>query len=239
MISKATKILLVLALNLFALSSQATVIQFDADELPTESVVPILDSNMAVKNKAIPLAGRLEVGLFTASVIDEMFFNNSLWGFEAFYSFSEDKAWGLKYADRMSGLSSYSDQFQSTSAKPSFSKAPAPSSILTASYRWTFLYGKMSLSKSMVLPTMFATEVDAGANKVGGQSLPYTSFGITHKLFFKKHVGVGLSYRLLLYQTLDPVSVDLGSAAPTPSESDFSKKIQLSQSLDIALSYLF
>ncbi|WP_374073656.1 outer membrane beta-barrel domain-containing protein [Bdellovibrio bacteriovorus] len=239
MISKGTKRFILLATFFIACGGQAEVIQIEADELPTESVIPLLDSNMAVKNRSIPFTGRLELGFMTGTVIDEMFFNNTLWGIQLFYYFNEDSAWGLKYADRLKGLSSYSEQFQSTSAQLDFQKAPSPSTVIAASYRWSFLYGKMSLSKETVVPTVFSIEADLGVHKIGTQNLPWTSAGISHKVFVKKHIGVGLSYRLLLYQTLDPVSADVGSAAPTPSESDFDKKIQISQSLDVAVTYLF
>lgn len=239
MILKGTKRFILLSIIFATLASRAEVIQIEADELPAESVIPILDSNMAVKNRSIPFSGRLEIGVMTGSVIDEMFFNNTLWGLQLFYYYNEDSAWGIKYANRLNGISSYSEQFQNTSAQLDFQKAPTPSTIMTASYRWSFLYGKMSVSKDTVVPTVLSTETDIGVHKMGSQNLPWTSFGISHKVFIKKHVGIGLSYRLLIYQTLDPASADLGSSAPTPSESDFDKKIQISQSLDAALTYIF
>ncbi len=239
MILKVIKNFLLLIFFLFPLISPAEVLQFETEELPAESVVPQLDSSMAVKSKIVPLAGRLEMGFILGSIIDEMFFANTLLGLQVFYYVTEDSAWGVTYLDHMKGLSTYSEQFGQTSAKVDFNKAPAPTTVLTGSYRWSFLYGKMSFSKNLVLPTVISMEADAGVSKVGSQSLPFTSAGITHKLLPKKNLGIALSYRILLYQTLDPASVDLGEAATVPAESDFAKKIQVGQSLDLTLSYLF
>ncbi|WP_413612313.1 outer membrane beta-barrel domain-containing protein [Bdellovibrio sp. HCB-110] len=194
---------------------------------------------MAVKNRVIPFAHRLEVGLLIGTVIDEMFFNSSFWGFQSYYNLNEDIALGIKYAERASGLSSYSEQFYNTSAQVDFNKAPGPGSIIMASCRWSFLYGKMSFSKNYVFPTTFAAEVDGGVNRMGDETMPYASAGLTHKVFFKKHLGIGASYRLLFYQTLDTVSTDLGSSAPTPAGTDFEKKIQVSQSLELGFTFLF
>lgn len=239
MTSKANKISLLLGITLFSLLSHAAVIEFEADEIPSESVMPVLDSTLAVKNKLVPLKGRAEVGLLSGTVIDEMFFNNVIWGVQLFYNMDNDTAVGLKYTDHLKGLSSYADQFRNTSKQLDFNKAPAPSTLISGSYRWTFLYGKISLSKNMVIPTLFSTETDLGLLQVGQENLPYAAIGITHKFYIKQHWGVGLSYRLLAYQTLNPVSVNIGSSAPAPSESAFTKKVQLSQSLDLTLSFLF
>lgn len=159
------------------------------------------------------------------------------WVSRFFYSTSEEVAFGLKYYERMSGLSTYSDQFKSTSPNPDLGKAPAPTNIVAGSYRWTFLYGKLSFSKNIVLPTAISTEFDLGVNKVGSENMPLSAIGLTHKIFMKKRLGLGFSYRLIVHQTIDAVSANLTGS--TPAESDFSKKIQLSQSFDLGLSYLF
>lgn len=239
MISMTNKLAIIFSIVFLAYSAQAAVIEFEADEIPSESVLPVLDSNMAVKKKQIPLNGRLELGFLYGSVIDEMFYNNLIWGLQFLYNIDDESAVGLKYGDHLNGKSSYAEQFESTSARLNFDKAPAPGRFITASYRWTFLYGKMSLSKNLVLPTLFSTESDLGILQVGGQNLPYGAVGVTHKMVIKKQWGIGLSYRLLVYQTLNPVSVSIRNSSPTPQESDFEKKLQISQSLDLALSYLF
>lgn len=226
---------------------QAQTLEFDPDELPAESVVPKLDSNMAVKNKSIPLKERLEFGFTYGFIIDEMFFNNNMAGVQAYYNLNDEQALGLKYSSRMSGLSDYSQQFESSSVY--INRAPVPTAIVAANYRWSFLYGKVSFSKEMVLPTLFSTEFELGTNKIGTQTLPYSSVGVTQKLYMKKAFGLGLTYRLLVYQTVDPVSTHVGNCSPSgtptcntpvyPNESDFSKKIQISQSLELGFSYLF
>ncbi|MGZ3769464.1 MAG: outer membrane beta-barrel domain-containing protein [Bdellovibrio sp.] len=238
MISKANKLIFLVTVFL-SLSGNAAVIEFAEDEIPSESVVPVLDSNLAVKNKLIQLKGRGEIGLLGGTVIDEMFYNNTIYGVQFYYNVDSENAFGVKYLDRSKGLSEYSDQFKNSQKHLDFNKAPAPGSILAATYRWSFLYGKISLSKNIVIPTVFSTETDLGINKDGQQNLPYGSLGITHKVYIKQNWGIGVSYRILVYQILNPVSANIGSSGPALSESDFSKKIQISQSIDLALSYLF
>ncbi|AHZ83945.1 outer membrane beta-barrel domain-containing protein [Bdellovibrio bacteriovorus] len=239
MTSKAIKLLsLLFCLLLLGRSLEAATIEFSEEELPSESVVPVLDSPLAVKNKLVKPKGRLELGVNAGYIIDEMFFNNVLWGTSVFYHSSDYKAWGIKYLGRMTGLSTYSEQFEGTSQGLDFNKAPAPGAMLLGSYRWTFLYGKLSFSKDLVLPTQFSLEFDLGVQQSGQQNLPLTAAAISHRLYMKRQFALAATYRLLLYQMLDPVSADIGTGT-TPSESDFSKKIQISQGLELGLSYLF
>jgi len=239
MISKVTNLIVVLLIATFSVATFATSVEFAQDDLPTESVIPVLDSNMAVKKKLIPFSHRFELGLTYGSIIDEMFFNNTLLGIQASYYLSEDQGLGIKYQSRMSGLSTYSDQFSQSSQHLQFSEAPEPTTIITANYHWTFLYGKVSFGKTTILPTTLYLDADLGMNKFGGQDLPYSAIGMGQKFFIQKHWGVFLTYRIMLYQIIDPVSAKISSSAPTPSESDFDKKIQVSQGIDLGLSYLF
>lgn len=240
MTSKPNKLLAVLALSILPALSSAAMIEFAPDELPAETVVPVLDSNMAVKSKLIPLNRRFELGFTYSSIIDEMFFNNSLMGIEGNFYITEATGIGLKYLTRGSGLSTYSDQFSQTSQQLDFTVAPAPTTIMAATYRWVFLYGKVSFSKDLVLPTSIHLDLDLGLNTYGDQNLPYSSIGVGQRLYWKKHWGVLLAYRFLIHQVVDPISTNIGNTAPTtPTESDFTKKIQFSQGIDLGLSYLF
>lgn len=236
---KATRVLIGVFIVLVSLRGFAEVIQFAPDELAAETVVPLLDTGVAVKNRLVPYKGRFEAEFVASSMIDEMFFNNTLLGVQLLYHINDVQGVGLRYLSHMSGTSSYADQFKETPQQVDLSKAPSPKSILTAAYRWSFLYGKVSMTKNHVLPTVFSLEAEAGVNKVGSQMLPLTSLGMTQKVFFMRHLGVGFSYRLFLYQTVDPVSTAIGSTAPNPKESDFDKKLQISQGIDLSFSYLF
>lgn len=226
---------LILGSNSKALA--AAPLTIEEEDLPAESVVPRLDSNMAVKNRLVPLDGRLEIGGSYGDIIDEMFYDSTLLGFQAFYHVTDDTAWGLRYLNRSTGLGTYGEQFTSQSGTD-FSKSPAPGAIIAGIYRWSFLYGKMSFSKDLVFPTIFSLEGDVGINKIGTQNLPYTAIGVSHKLMMKRHFGLSLSYRWLLYQTINPVSSNIRPGS-NPSESDFSKKLQISQTIDIGMSWLF
>lgn len=215
-----------------------TIDELDADNLPTESVVPSVDSNLVVRNRLVSFAKRWDLNLSYGLVIDEMFFDNKFFSLATYYNFTEDTAFGIKYLSRSAGQSDYAKQFAQTLSNVNLSKSPAPSSLTALSYRYSFLYGKVSFSRDLVLPMSLDTQVDAGMHKVGTQSLPYTAAGVSQKFFLGKNWGIGLTYKIMFYQTVDPVSAFVGTGFQ-PNESDFTKKLQISQAFGLDLSYLF
>ncbi len=98
----------------YAQETITTIDELDADNLPTESVLPIVDSDIVVRNRKVAFAKRVDVSISTGLVIDEMFFDNKFFSFAAFYNTSDDVAYGLKYLSRVAGESDYSKQFSQT-----------------------------------------------------------------------------------------------------------------------------
>jgi outer membrane beta-barrel protein len=234
---KVGKLFLLVSL-LFCTSVKAEEIKFSEDVLPTESVMPRLDSADAVRNRLLNHKGRFEIGLDYLWAIDELFFNTTLYGFQAYYHLNNDIGVGLKYYQYASGLNDYGNQFEQSSTLK-FSRAPAPTSIMAVSLLNRILYGKISVTKETILPFIVNLEYDLGFNKYGSKNLIYGAIGLSHKLYFKNNVGFGLTYHLQVHEVPNPVSIDIRSAAPVPNESDFSKKMQISQSIALGVSYLF
>lgn len=234
---KAVNLLLVSFL-IFGSVLKAEEIKFSDEVLPTESVMPKLDSVDAVRNRMLNHKGRFEVGLDYLWAIDELFYNTSLLGFQAYYHVSNDIGWGLKYYQRGSGTNEYGQQFDAES-NIKFDRAPAPKSIVAVSFLNRIMYGKISATKETILPFIVNLEYDIGLNKYGSKNLFYSAIGIGHKLYFKKQIGVGLTYHIQFHEILDPVSTSIKESSPPAAESDFSKKMQISQTIALGVTYLF
>ncbi|MFZ3231796.1 MAG: outer membrane beta-barrel domain-containing protein [Pseudobdellovibrio sp.] len=217
---------------------QAEEITFNEDVLPTESVMPKLDSNDAVRKRLLNHKSRFEVGVDYLWAIDELFFNTSLFGFQAYYHANNDIGYGFKYYQYSAGTNDYGKQFDQA-AQLKFERAPAPKSIIALSMLNRIMYGKISMSKDKVLPFMVNLEYDLGVNKYGSKSLFYSSIGIEHKVYFKDNIGVGLMYQVHIHQVPNAVSVNIKESSPVPSESDFTTKTQISQCIALGVSYLF
>lgn len=240
--SKAVNFLFLIVLLFgFTQTTKAEEIKFSDDVLPTESVMPKLDSVDAVRNRLLNHKNRFEIGADYLWAIDELFFNTSLFGVQAYYHLNNDLGLGAKYYQYSSGLNDYGNQFEKATAGNSmqFSRAPAPQSIIALSLLNRILYGKISVTKESVLPFIVNIEYDLGLNKYGSKMLLYSAVGLSHKIYFKNSIGVGLTYHLQVHEVLNPVSVNIKEASPVPSESDFQKKMQISQSIALGISYLF
>lgn len=207
------------------------------DLLPTESVFPLLDSEDMVMNRQLNHTHRFELKADLLVALDELFNDNKLFGITGYYHLNNDLGFGLKYYQYSSGFNSYKSQFD---AKGVFiDRAPQPKSIFAASLVNRILYGKISVSKDLILPLTLEAQYDLGINKYGTQSLFYSAFSLSNKLFLQKKYVIDLSYILQLHQVINPVSADVRQGSPLLDESAFSKKLQFSQGLSIGLGYLF
>ncbi len=207
------------------------------DLLPTESVFPLLDSEDMVMNRQLNHTHRFEVKADLLIALDELFNDNKLLGITAYYHLNNDLGFGLKYYQYPAAFNSYKQQFDTKGVF--IDRAPQPKSIFAASLVNRILYGKISVSKDLILPLTLEAQYDLGINKYGTQSLPYSAFSLSNKLYLQRKYIIDLSYTLQLHQVINPVSADIRQASPVPDESAFTKKIQFSQCLSIGLGYLF
>lgn len=231
------KWILLICTVLISLSVQAQELSFPDEELPSESVIPVLDSPMAVLNRTLTYTWRMEATVFTGWLLDEPFYANQYFGVAGLYHFSEMTSWGLMYRKWSTGLSSYSNQFDQAN-NLDFSYGSGPESSISLLYEHRPFYGKISFTKNFVAPLTIALQAEAGTINYGGINLPLVGGALCHRLFFNKHHGVELTLRLLLHQALDPLSVDL-KAPSKPDIGELDKKFENSSMLDISYTYLF
>lgn len=229
------KILLIFIL-LFGITGLAQKIDFPQDELPSESVEPVLDSPKAVFNKRQTFAKKFEVGFVPGWNLSEPFFSNLYLGFSAVYNTSEENGFGLKYQKWNPGYSTYASQFTLLD----FGRAPAPSQLMSLSYEHRPLYGKVSLGKETVTPFLLYFAFDLGYLDYLTRKLPSFGLGLGQKIYFSRNVGFGFGLNLRMQQVVDTLSANLRTATGTvPTAADFNTKVQVGMDLDFKLLWLF
>ncbi len=235
----------ILFLLLCSFSAFAVDIQFPPEELPSESVTPILDSRQAVRSRLVSFEKRFEFQGGTGYYLDEPFYQNQFFGLTGLYHFNETWGVGFSYYSWVLGLSDYSKQFESDlpSLKLNFGRGRQFENALVFSLHQRLMYGKISWSKGYVTPMSLNMLYETGMAKYGKRSLPFISAGFGHRVFFNLKMGFVLNLKMVYRQIFDPVSIADGLSATynpiAPSEDSFKTKFKLGSGLDVNFFYLF
>lgn len=235
-------VVMMLAWALHSMAFAAEVINLPPEELAQESVLPVFDKPVAVKNRNIVTEGRFDVDVFYGMALTEPIANVSKFGFGAYYNTSEDHAFGILFAKNATGLSDYAQQISdSTASGLDFNRAPKPEMTLMGDYNFKAFYGKMSITKSLVFNTLLFGSASLGAVKYEHKTYPAIALGLGQKFFFTKQWA--LRFDLRLYANQAPIPFLGGGVmqpgSPAPSAGDFSERLTYTTNLDIGLSYLF
>ena len=217
----------------------AVEIAFPQEELPNESFPPQLDSPQVVIARKVSFTRRWEPQISYGWLLDEPFYQGGFVTLGMTYSWSEFSGVTLKALSWSKGLSDYSNQFAKTNSSLQFGRSHGPETGYSLSYNDRLLYGKVSFSKDLILPTTLAANYEVGMIKYGDQSLPFAGAGINNAWYFSKKWSLNIGLNLYLRQALDPLSADLKAASPIPAESSFGTTTRLSTSIDFGLHYLF
>lgn len=238
-------VILISAFFLNRTAFAADVVELPQEELATESVLPVFDKPVSVKNRNVITAKRWDADVFYSYAMTEPIANVSKFGLAFYYNINEDHALGLMLAKNFSGLSSYADQLHSQYGLD-FSRAPQPQSSYLLDYNIKAFYGKMSLSKSVVFNTLMYGSLSAGAIQYQNKTYPAIAVGLGEKFFFSKQWALRFDLRLYANQAPIPFLANAlhdGSAGhtadPTPSYADFKERLTYTTTLDVGLSYLF
>lgn len=232
-------LVILLALVLHKTAFAAEVINLPPEELAQESVLPIFDKPVSVKNRNVVTAKRWEIDGFYSYAMTEPIANVSKLGIGIYYNTSEDHAWGLMLAKNFSGLSNYAEQLYNQ-YQLDFNRAPAPEMSAMADYNLKMFYGKMSLTKSLVFNTLLYGSASAGVIKYVHKTYPGVAVGMGQKFYFNKNWA--LKFDLRLYANQAPIPFLKGSMKPNetvPDYSQFKERLTFSTNLDAGLSYLF
>lgn len=223
--------------SLTALSQEE--LSLPENELPSESVQPILDNPTAVLNRILKKSKKINLGITLGTQIDEMFYNAKYLGAEFKFNKSEVTSWGFRFDQWFGGPTSYSESFAADVSQLQFQLAPAKEMSFYFIYSWDLYYGKISISKERTNPIFFAWVAMAGLQKYGTEYLPAAQGGVDFRLYNEKNMALTLKYLIDFYQKYDPTSVNVRKSQGTPSADSFQKKLAFGQVVELGLSWMF
>ncbi len=240
---------LALILTVFTVRAESETISFPDSELASESVLPVVDNPVSVKNKNVVNSHRFELGVLGGLSLLEPFYSPWSFGLDLGYHITDEQAINLTGLFFMQGLSNNGNSLnpipgslspvtnQPISANLQY--APAPKYLIMADYQYTGFYGKISLSKDFVMNLSVYGLVGLGAFGIGDGVYPTLDLGIGQKLYITPNFGIRADFRFVLYQGPDVLSRDLESATTTQPSSSFSNTTLYVSLLSLGVVYLF
>jgi outer membrane beta-barrel protein len=224
----------------------AEVVELPQEELAQESVYPVFDRPVSVKNRSVTTMGKWEVGGYYGNAMTEPIFNVSKWGLAGYYHWTEEHAIGFFFEKNSAGLNKYGEQLKdvtdSTGGKISldFSRAPSPESTMMADYNFMAFYGKMSLAKNIVFNLHTFGSFAAGMVKYTNKSYPGVAFGIGQKYYITKSLSLRVDLRMFMNNAPVPfLKGYMKNTDPQPSQSQFSERLTYTTNMDFGVNYMF
>ncbi|MFM6927114.1 MAG: outer membrane beta-barrel domain-containing protein [Bdellovibrio sp.] len=231
--------IIVAALLLHKTAFAADVVELPTEELAKESVLPVFDRSVSVKNRSVVTAKRFDVDVFYGLALTEPIYDVSKFGLGVYYNMNENSALGILFAKNSSGVSTYANQLH-TQYQLDFNRAPKPEMVGMLDYNLKFFYGKMSLTKSLVINTILYGSGSVGMVKYENKTNPAIAVGLGQKFFFTPHWA--FRFDLRLYANQAPIPFLKGKMKDTdtkPSFDEFDERLTYTTNLDLGLSYLF
>lgn len=241
-------------LNLFLISSIAMIISFKAiaadvdvpeDELAQETVYPIFDNPVSLKNRNVKDSETFDIGLFGGLALTEPVSSTSKVGFAVDYHINNNHSVGLVYAKSSAGLSRDAQGLKDDFGLD-FNRAPSLDYTLMGDYNYKLFYGKLSLTKESVMNTSIYLSSSLGIAKFVHKSYPAIALGIGEKFYFTNHWSLKLDLRLFVNNA--PIPFKSGALRdgthgtpldPVPSYDSFDERLTYTTNLEIGLNYLF
>ncbi len=236
---------------IFAVSAMAEEnVNVPTDELTQETVYPVFDNPVSVKNRNIQDSGVMDIGIFGGLAITEPISNTSKFGIAANYHFNEVHSLGLLYAKNNTGLSKDAQGLKSDFGLD-FSRAPYPEYTLMGDYNFKAFYGKLSVTKDGVVNTSIYGSLAAGTVKYIHKSYPAIALGVGERFYFGHHWSLKVDLRFYAHQAPIPFKAgalrdgskpnDNASNAPDPipAYESFEERLTYTTNLEIGLNYLF
>ena len=237
--------LLLSAASLLALSAQASeTITFPEEDLASESVLPVFDHPVSVKNRSLITAKRFEIGVQGGLSLLEPFYNPVAFGLSLAYHISNEHAINISGVSFLQGLSSNANNLNPVpNSSPlhymNLQYAPAPKYLVSFDYQYTGFYGKISVTKDFVMNLNIYGLIGLDAFGIGDTVAPGLDLGIGQKLYFTPNFGLRLDFRFVAYQGPDVLSHDLSTSTSVQSASAFTTSTQFVSLLSVGLVYLF
>lgn len=233
-------VLLVGAVIVFSIDSQAAEVNVPKDELAQESVYPIFDNPVSVKNRNVQDTGTFDIGIFGGMAITEPIASTTKIGFDVNYHYSEIHSFGLIYAKNSTGLSKDAQGLKDDFGLD-FGRAPYPEYSLFADYNYKLYYGKLSITKTGVVNTSIYYSGSAGIIKYVHKSYPTVSAGVGERFYFTNNLALKVDLRLFMGNAPSPFKSGALRTGidPVPSYDTFDDKLTFKTNLEVGLNYLF
>lgn len=231
----------------------AEVVELPTEELAQESVYPVFDRPVSVKNRNVNTTGRYEIGGYYGNALTEPIFNVSRFGLSGYYHMSEEHALGVFFEKNATGLNKYGEQLKNVPSTTGgnihldFNRAPAPDSTLMADYNFKAFYGKMSLSKRLVFNLTTLGTVGAGIIKYTHKSYPGIALGLGQKYYLTRRFSLRWDIRMFAHNapipffktdtsTNESINPNNGTA---PALNKFAERITYTTNMNVGVSYMF
>ncbi len=243
------KVCLIAAALLLSLTAAAQdeKLEVPEDELARESVLPVFDTTVSVKNRNVAKEGRIDVGIFGGLALTEPIAQTTKFGIEANYHFSENHSLGAAYSLNSSGLSKDAQGLKNDFGLD-FNRAPKPLNTMMLDYNYSPFYGKLSVTGDTVINTTIYGSGALGMIKYEHKSYPALALGIGERFYFGKHLSLKLDFKVFAHQAPIPFKAGAlrdGSEGanfqtdPIPALDSFSERVTYTTNLYLGLNYLF
>jgi outer membrane beta-barrel protein len=187
--------------------ASAETIQFNESELARESVYPIFDQPEAVKKRTVPTSGRVELGAFGGTSLNDPFYDVYPVGITIDYHLSEVHSLGLVGGFAVSQSTKYNKQLRDQFSTTFLDQAPYPKTYGLLEYQFTPYYGKISVTKQSVANLSISGLLGVGMMNQNSENGPVFSAGINERFFFSPNFGLRADLRALFYQQTNAVKI--------------------------------
>lgn len=235
------------SISLFSLgASQAYAdepIELPDEELATESVLPVFDKTVAVRQRLVNTAGRFEFGAGAGLNLIEGLYNNFVYNLAGSYHLNEERALTLFAIVPNSGLSNQGEALQNGEGLDNgktfdASKAPMPELYFSGNYQFTAYYGKISVTKKKAMNLALYGLGGLGVVKWTDKTEPLLNLGIGQKLYFNPNSAIRFDLQLMTYRGPDPTSKELATTDPSRDSDYFGQTTYFRSFLTVGLVFL-
>lgn len=232
----------------FAQARAGENIEFPEEELAAESVLPVFDNPVSVKNKRIRIAGRFEMGPAVGMSLLEPFYSPFFGGLNLTYHMKEESGvniFGVGFGQGLSSNAQGLNPVPNTSPpqNANLQYAPAPKYLILANYQYTGFYGKISITKDYVMNLNMYGILGAGAFGIGDSTNPAFDVGLGEKFYFSQSIAFRVDFRLVGYYGPDVLAYNkaktLKDATGEQSASNFDKKLMFPTLLSGSVVFIF
>lgn len=182
-------------------------IEFSIDELEKETVLPIFNSRDVIKDRIIKTKNRLELHLGVGWNTTEALYKNFSYTGNVSFHINDLHAINLLVTFIPPGLS-MTGKTLTVRNNFDFSRVPYPQSLSLLQYKFKAYYGKISLSKKIVMNLFLYTLIGGGGVLLSDQKfVPSGSIGIGKKFYLTRRVSLRFDILFFIHKNPDFTSV--------------------------------